>query len=116
MENRQLRARLSQLQPAPASPATDIYVDGKIVEYIQRIVDATHAEAREQTILSGALQVDAVRIGGRAKEIAAAAGRRFVIPADVKAAATEILPGRIIARSGPADEVVAEILADVEVP
>ena len=112
-ENRELRARLARLEPKPASVAGDgVYLDGKIVEYIQRIIDATHAEAHEQTILSGALQVDAMRIAERAKQLASAAARRYVVPADVIAAAREILPTRILVR-GDAAAVVADILTDV---
>ena len=117
-ENRQMRAQLADVTPAPirTEPDGDIYIDGKIVEYIARIIDATHADARDQWILSGALQVDATRIAERAKERARIEGRRYVVPNDVLAAAREVLPGRILVRTGSADDIVADILADVEVP
>jgi len=114
-ENRALRAELAKVAPAAAAligGASDVFVDRKIVEYIQRIIDATHAEAHERTILSGALQVDAIRIGNRAQELAVVAGRQYVVPADVLAAAREVLPARILVR-GDANAVVADLLEDV---
>ena len=114
-ENRELRAALAKIAPADRAAqlsAHGVYVDGKIAEYIQRIIDATHAEAHERTILSGALQVDAMRIADYAKELALAAGRRYVVPADVLAAAREILPARLLVR-GDANAVVADVLNDV---
>lgn len=117
-ENRELRAELARIAPADRSTVSHsgVYMDAKIVEYIQRIIDATHAEAHEKTILSGALQVDAMRIAEHAKELALGAGRRYCVPADVMGAAKEVLPPRILVRVGSAEDIVAEILADVEVP
>ena len=117
-ENRELRARLAKLEPKHGSvdAGDGVYVDGKIVEYIGRIIEATHAEAYETTILSGALQVDAMRIVERAKERAIMAGRRYVVPGDVKTAACEVLPARILVKTGSPENIVDDILADVEVP
>ncbi|MBA3465416.1 MAG: hypothetical protein H0T46_36125 [Deltaproteobacteria bacterium] len=117
-ENRVLRRKLAAAvaaQPAPP-PDGDVYFDTKLVEYVDRIIEATHAEAREQWILSGALQVDGQRIAERARELARTAGRAYAIPQDVKQAAGEILPWRIIVRTGDVEAIVADLLVDVEVP
>lgn len=111
-ENRELRARIARLEPDSSADAGRAYIDASIVEYIQRIVDATHAEALEDRILSGALQVDAVRIRERAQELATGAGRAYVVPADVLGAAREILPRRLLVR-GDASGAVADIMSDV---
>jgi MoxR-like ATPase len=116
-ENRALRAKLAIVAAAqPSVPDGDIHFDTKLVDYIDRIVEATHAEAHEQWILSGALQVDAQRIGERARDLARNAGRRYAIPDDVRSAAAEILPWRILVRMGDVESIVSDLLAGVEVP
>lgn len=117
-ENRVLRRQLAAAVAAQPAPPDDseVHFDTKLVEYIDRIIEATHAEAREQWILSGALQVDGQRIAVRARELARIAGRAYAIPDDVKRAAGEILPWRIIVRMGDIETIVADLLVDVEVP
>ena len=122
-ENDVLRDQIARLAPSPPPETShpDIYVDAKLEAYIQRIIDATRDPKLADRILSGALPIDARRIADRACELAHRGARRYVIPADVKQAAREILPGRIIARrpgthGGWSDEGLEQLLDQVEVP
>ena len=119
-EIRGLRAQLAARPPAVAVPTVgphdDIYLDAKVMEYIQRIVDATRDVALADRILSGALPIDASRIADRAREIARQAPRRYATPTDAKRAARELLPARIIPRAGTSDAIVELLLDQIEVP
>jgi hypothetical protein len=114
-ENRELRA-LVAAPPAPEPAATDVYLDPKLEEYIQAIVTATRSPRYAESILSGALPIDAKRIVDRTRELAREVARPYAIPGDVKQAARELLPQRIIARTGSSTAALEEILEHVEVP
>lgn len=116
-ENRDLRSQLAATppQPLPTPPAGDIYLDAKLVEYIQRIIAATRDPAHADKILSGALPIDATRIADAARDHARATGRAYVTPPDIQRAARELLPSRIITRTGVSGDVLEGILALTEV-
>jgi len=115
-ENRELRA--AQLQePAPASSDAEVQVDGKVKDYVAALINATDPR-RTDGILSGALERDAASVLAAARIRARTAGRRYVTPADVRVAALEVLPGRIMMIDPDVDPrgIVRAILDVVKVP
>lgn len=113
-ENRELRA-LVAAPPAPPLAGADVYLDPRLETYIQAIVAATRSPRYADSILSGALPIDATRMIDRARELAREVDRPYAIPADVKQAAREILPHRILVRAGSSAAALEEILDQVEV-
>jgi MoxR-like ATPase len=123
-ENRALRAaeprepRAARLrESAPDPSGAEIYVDGKVESYVAALINATDPR-RTDGILSGALGSDAASVLDAARLQARAAARRYVIPTDVRVAALEILPGRIMMIDPDVDPrgIVRAILDVVEVP
>ncbi len=115
-ENRQLRAaRLPE--PAPDSSAAQVQVDWKVKNYVAALINATDPR-RTEGILSGALESDAVSVLDAARTQASTAGRRHVTPADVRVAALEILPRRIMMIDPDVDPrgIVRAILDVVKAP
>src|SRR5262245_55422624 len=90
-ENAALRAGVPAA-PAPVEAPGDfeigvgsIYVDDKVVRYAEAIAAATRAH--DPRIVSGARDADAARVIELARQRAQVAGRRYVVPDDVKHAA-----------------------------
>lgn len=125
-ENRELRAaeqperraaRPREPVTPPASGDTEIQVDVKIADYVAALIKATDPRLTDG-ILSGALWSDAASVLDAARVRARTAGRRYVIPTDVRAAALEILPRRIMMIDPEVDPrgIVQAILAVVRSP
>ena len=102
-----------------ADLAATVYADALVLDYIARLVDATRSadEVRLGVSIRGAL---ALTRASRAR--AAAQGRTFVTPDDVKALAVPVLAHRLILHAeaefdGVTPEaVVGQVLLDVEPP
>ncbi len=131
-ENRELRARLADQQAAApvaqsADALADIYVDDKLSGYASNLISATRSPtdygyglaALADQILSGAPLSDLEPLLHAARRRAVAHKRRYVLPDDIRAAASEVL-GRSIILHGSAsttvDEVLAALFAAIEVP
>jgi MoxR-like ATPase len=115
-ENRELRAARVR-EPAPDSSGVEIHVDGKVEDYVAALINATDPR-RTDGILSGARGTDAISVLDAARIRARTAGRRYVTPVDVRGAALEILPGRIMMIDPDVDPrgIVRAILDVVDVP
>jgi MoxR-like ATPase len=115
-ENRELRAARPRA-PAPDSSDAQVQVDWKINDYVTALINATDPR-RTDGILSGALESGAVSVLAAARTQARTAGRRYVTPADVRAAALEILPRRIMMIDPDVDPrgIVRAILDVVKAP
>jgi MoxR-like ATPase len=101
-ENRELRAAENRERRAPPPTETapgagdvEVQVDWKVKDYVAALINATDPRLTDG-ILSGALGSDARSVLDAARVRARKAGRRYVTPADVRGAALEILPGRIM--------------------
>jgi MoxR-like ATPase len=96
-----------------------VHVAPGIVEYVLRLVEGTR---EHPDVALGASPRAAVVLTRCAQAHAAAAGRDFVLPDDVKALAREALSHRLLVRSGrrvdsnAGRQVVAELLEQVAVP
>lgn len=104
-----------------------IYVDEKVEEYIVNLVEATRFPDRYQMdigelIRFGASPRASIFLALAAKGHAFLEGRGYVTPQDVKSVATDILRHRVIityeaeAEEKSSEDLVAQILATVEVP
>lgn len=115
-ENRQLRAARPP-EPAPDPSAAEVQVDRKIEGYVAALIKATDPR-RTDGILSGARERDAASVLDAARTQASTAGRRHVTPADVRVAALEILPRRIMMIDPDVDPrgIVRAILDVVKAP
>jgi MoxR-like ATPase len=108
--------------------ADAVYLDGKIRRYVLDIVTATRDPAAAGSpeladLLSfGASPRATLFLARAAKALALVRGRGYVIPEDVKEIAPDVLRHRIVptyeaeAEEITADELVARLLARVEVP
>ncbi|WP_454149923.1 AAA family ATPase [Microbacterium lacticum] len=102
-----------------AELAADVYVDALVLDYIARLVDATRSadEVRLGVSIRGAL---ALTRATRAR--AAAQGRTFVTPDDVKGLAVAVLAHRLILHPEAefdgvtAEAVIGQVLLDVAPP
>lgn len=102
-----------------AELAADVYVDALVLDYIARLVDATRSadEVRLGVSIRGAL---ALTRATRAR--AAAQGRTFVTPEDVKRLAVAVLAHRLILHPEAefdgvtAEAVIGQVLLDVAPP
>lgn len=102
-----------------AELAADVYVDALVLDYIARLVDATRSadEVRLGVSIRGAL---ALTRATRAR--AAAQGRTFVTPDDVKRLAVAVLAHRLIMHPEAefdgvtAEAVIGQVLLDVAPP
>ena len=102
-----------------AELAADVYVDALVLDYIARLVDATRSadEVRLGVSIRGAL---AITRATRAR--AAAQGRTFVTPDDVKRLAVAVLAHRLILHPEAefdgvtAEAVIGQVLLDVAPP
>ncbi|MBT1174524.1 AAA family ATPase [Bifidobacterium sp. LC6] len=99
--------------------ASDVYVDDSIREYIVRIVEATRHNDR---IKVGSSMRGALALTRCARIWAAADGRAYVVPDDVKDLAVAVLAHRILLTpeatfdGTTADMLIAQILEDVPAP
>ena len=102
-----------------AELASEVYVDALVLDYIARIVDATRSadEVRLGVSIRGALALTRA-----ARTTAAAAGRTYVTPDDVKRLAVPVLSHRLILHpeaefDGVTQEaVIGQVLLDVAPP
>ena len=96
-----------------------IYVEDSLNRYVVAILRHTRGDARLALGTSPRAGISLMRV---AKAHAALRGREYVIPADVKEVATDVLAHRVImaadARSGGTDpaEVIAEAVERTPVP
>jgi MoxR-like ATPase len=101
------------------SVARRIRVDAELLGYIARIVQRTRHHA---AVDLGASPRASIALLLCAQVVAAAEGRAFVVPDDVKELAAPVLRHRFLLQAGAelegvrADDVVREILQDVPVP
>jgi MoxR-like ATPase len=99
--------------------ATRIHVAGPIYDYVVRVVATTRGH---QDLRLGASPRASLALLRAAKVRAAAAGRAYVLPEDIKALATPVIAHRLIItpdaelRGRGAADVVAEVLSNVPVP
>jgi len=109
------------------SAVREVHVDGRIEEYIVRLVQASRERGRDKAeyvrfVEYGASPRASLCLYRCAKVKALLGGRVFVIPEDVKAVAPAVLRHRILltyeaeAENLSADTIVAQILKGVEVP
>ncbi|MBN2451864.1 MAG: MoxR family ATPase, partial [Lentisphaeria bacterium] len=108
--------------------ADDIYVDGKIEEYIVSLVTASRDPASHRLaeiadlIRYGASPRATIFLALAAKGHALLAGRGYVTPQDVKEVAMDVLRHRVIvtyeaeAEEKTSEDVVQKILDSVDVP
>ena len=102
-----------------AELAADVYVDALVLDYIARLVDGTRSadEVRLGVSIRGAL---ALTRASRAH--AAAQGRTYVTPDDVKRLAVAVLAHRLILHPEAefdgvtAEAVIGQVLLDVAPP
>jgi MoxR-like ATPase len=116
-----------ELLAARASLA-DVFADERVLAYVLDLVRATRDPAAFKLpavaplVRFGASPRAAVHFSQAARATAALAGRAYVLPADVKEVAMDVLRHRLIlsydaeADNVSADEVVGKILAAVPVP
>ena len=109
------RATLLEMQAVPET----VEVSPAIIDYIARIVAATRSHRSIEVGASPRASIGLFRV---ARASAAADGRTFVVPDDVKGFARAVLRHRIVLHpdSGieglTADDVIASILAETSVP
>ncbi len=135
-ENRQLRLEMPRTEigkesrgavagPSSSEIGGDIFVDDKILTYIERIVVATHptgngVEVVANDILSGLRPCDSDTLVAAAK--GQAKERGYVLPDDVKFVAGDLLRRRIILtrdaeeKGVTVDTVIGILLDHIDVP
>lgn len=116
-ENHDLRARFSASTAAPLPVTDDIYIDAKLEGYVLALIKATDPRLTEG-ILVGAPPTASRPILAASRAHARDAGRRYATPDDVRRAAHELLPSRIMMQDPEADprSIVRAIVDVVEVP
>jgi len=101
-----------------------VYVDGKVREYLENILRYTREpeEWLAGVLESGAPEEDFDRIMRMAKEQAVRAGRKYLVPEDIRAAAADtlcltlILSSRAESEGLQVESVVGKILDMIETP
>jgi len=96
----------------------DVHVDDSLKDYIVEIVGATRGRPE---VLLGASPRGSLAVMRLARALAAIAGRNYVLPDDIKAAAVPALAHRLVLgesawRSDSAQHIIREILSAVPVP
>lgn len=106
----------------------DVYVDGKIKDYIVELVDATRNPGEyglgnlDPLIEIGASPRATITLAVAAKAYAVLQGRGFVSPQDIKIVAPDVLRHRVIisyeaeAEEKTSDDIVQTVLAEIPVP
>jgi len=118
--------QLDRLQAA-RDAMQSIYVDGKVKDYVVRLVHATRRPQEYKLELEGLLQYGAspratLSLVAAARGHAFLRGRGFVTPEDVKAIGADVLRHRLIlsfeaeAESMTPDEIIQRVFDAVEVP
>ncbi len=96
-----------------------VHIEDKLFEYISQIVRSTRAN---KSLYLGASPRASVALLNGAKALATIRGRDFVTPEDVQELATSVLRHRVLLtperemEGGTADEVIAQLLRQIEVP
>ena len=99
--------------------ARTVHVDPSINDYVSRLVDATRSATEVR--LGGSVRA-ALALVRTAKTLAAASGRHYVVPDDIKTMAPDVLAHRIVLRSATrskqeaAEAVIRQVLDEVPVP
>jgi len=105
-----------------------VYIDGKIEEYIVNIVEATrHPDRYKLDDLTGLIQYGAspqasINLALASKAYAFLQGRGYVTPQDVKSIGTDVLRHRVItsyeaeAEEKTSEDLIQKIFDEVEVP
>ena len=107
--------------------ADEVFMDGRVEEYIVTLVDATRHPARyrlalDELIRYGASPRATIYLSMAGKAHALLAGRGYVVPEDIKAMAPDVLRHRIIptyeaeALGRTSEDLLAEILKGVAAP
>ena len=107
--------------------ADEVFMDGRVEEYIVTLVDATRHPARyrlalDELIRYGASPRATIYLSMAGKAHALLAGRGYVVPEDIKAIAPDVLRHRIIptyeaeALGRTSEDLLAEILKGVAAP
>jgi MoxR-like ATPase len=97
----------------------NLHVEGKILEFIARIV---HETRHHKSLYLGASPRASLAIVNSAKAVAAMSGRDFVTPEDVVKVVTPVLRHRIILtpdkemEGATPDEVIAQLIQKIEIP
>jgi len=111
-----------------SSLVNDVYVDGKIKDYIVDLIDATRnpgkygLEKLAPLIEIGASPRATITLAIAAKAFAFLQGRGFVSPQDIKVIAPDVLRHRVIisyeaeAEEQTSDDIVQTVLAEIPVP
>jgi len=121
------RARAAKITPIIAASsiatmaelATEVHADQAVMDYVNRLVEATRAD-RDVTL--GVSMRGALALARAAKTWALASGRNYVVPHDVRDLAVPVLAHRVIVDpesdfSGvTAEQIVNRILVDVAPP
>jgi MoxR-like ATPase len=96
-----------------------VHVDPSVIDYALMLVEATRSHPE---VSLGASPRAAVALTHGAQALAAASGRDFVLPDDLKQLAPDVLAHRLLVRSRPRSgseigrEVVTELLEELPVP
>ena len=104
---------------AAISAVADVYVDGKIYEYITSLTEATRAHP---LVAMGVSPRGALALCRIAKAKAFATGRSYVVPEDVSAMASDVFAHRLILNAkarfdeAGAGDVIADILESTPMP
>lgn len=115
-ENQELRTLLASAGNVLPN-VDDIYVDAKLESYVLALIKATDPRLTEG-ILAGAPPTASRPILAAARAHARGDGRRYATPTDVRRAALELLPARIVMQTPEVDPrgIVRAILDVVELP
>ena len=99
--------------------ARTVHVDPSINDYVSRLVDATR---NSEEVRLGASVRAALALVRTAKTLAAASGRHYVIPDDVKVLAEPVLAHRLVLdpeaefEGVTASSIVSQILLEIQPP
>lgn len=126
-DNARLRAELAGVEStaSPEVPSSDIYIDARVVEYIERLLDLSRSPAElagfADAVLSAPL-ANAEEVVAAVKEHAVSGGKTYVTPEDVKAVVRALLVDGVLLTEGAIGKGVTTaayadaVLAHVEVP
>ena len=121
------RARAAKITPIIAASsiatmaelATEVHADQAVMDYVNRLVEATRAD---KDVTLGVSMRGALALARAAKTWALASGRAYVIPDDVRDLAVPVLAHRVIVdpesdfAGVTAEQIVNRILVDVAPP
>jgi MoxR-like ATPase len=132
-DEKEILLRMSTGQPIPVQPrltpatiiaarreVADVQLDQRLVDYIVDLVRATREPG--PLVAYGASPRASIALAQASRAIAYLRGRRFVIPEDVQAVASDVMRHRIVltfeaeAEDVTADAIVQKVLAAVRAP